>query len=278
MNLEISPDSFRKIRDLLHEQAGILLGDGKTVLVTGRLWRRLQILGCKSYEDYLALINSPTGREERALMIDLLTTNETYFFREPAHFKQLREQMIPRCSYRPLRVWCAASSSGEEPYSLAMTLADSLGMNGWELLATDISRRVLDQAREGIYRMERLEHMPQQYLRDYCLRGVGDMAGRMVMSPKLRQKVKFAQHNLLNPLVGEGQFDVIFLRNVLIYFDQNTKQRVLDHLLQKLRPGGWLVLGHCETLSGLNSSLTLQRPSVYRAPEATKRHLLRVSA
>jgi chemotaxis protein methyltransferase CheR len=276
MNLEISADSFRKIRDLLHQHAGILLGDTKTVLVAGRLWRRLQLLGCNNYEDYLALINGPGGRDELALMIDLLTTNETYFFREPAHFRLLCEQILPAVNRRPFRVWCAASSSGEEPYSIAMCLADNLGMSGWELLATDISRRVLAQAREGSYRMERLENMPPRYLRDYCLRGVGEMAGRMIVIPRLRDKVVFAQHNLLGPLAGEGQFDVIFLRNVLIYFDQNTKQRVLDNLVQKLRPGGWLVLGHCEALGSVKSTLTPQCPSVYRKPETNP--LSRVSA
>ena len=179
---------------------------------------------------------------------------------------------------RPVRVWCAAASTGEEPYSLAMVLADHLGITGWELLATDISRKVLAQAARGLYRMERLEQMPQEYLKQYCLRGVDEYQGQLAIHPELRKKVTFAQHNLLHPLVGHEKFDVIFLRNVLIYFDQPTKQLVLERVIQNLRPNGWLILGHCESLMGLHVPLTQEVPSVYRKKVGASIDLIRVPA
>lgn len=256
MNMHISQTSFNHIREYVYRTAGITIGAEKSAMVTSRLWRRLEITGCNSYETYLAFVASNEGVEERCLMLDLLTTNETYFFREPAHFKRLSQQILPQVKSRPVRVWCAAASTGEEPYSLAMVLADHLGLNNWELLATDISRKALAQAERGLYRMERLEQMPQAYLKQYCLRGVDEYQGQLAIHPQLRSQVKFSQHNLLHPLVGHEKFDVIFLRNVLIYFDQPTKQLVLDRLLQNLRPDGWLILGHCESLMGLTLPLS----------------------
>ena len=278
MNMHISQASFNQIREYIHRTAGITIGPEKSSMVTSRLWRRLELTGCASYENYLAFISSNEGVEERCLMLDLLTTNETYFFREPAHFRRLAHEILPQVRPRPVRVWCAAASTGEEPYSLAMVLADHLGINGWELLATDISRKVLAQAERGLYRMERLEQMPQQYLKQYCLRGVDEYQGQLAIHPELRKKVTFAQHNLLHPLVGHEKFDVIFLRNVLIYFDQPTKQLVLERVIQNLRPDGWLILGHCESLMGLQVPLTQEVPSVYRKKMGSSIDLMRVPA
>ncbi len=267
MNMSISQASFDHIRKFVHRIAGITIGEEKTMLVTSRLWRRLEVTGCANYEDYLRFVQSPAGVEEQALMIDLLTTNETYFFREPAHFQRLANQILPMVRNRPVKVWCAACSTGEEAYSLAMVLSDKLGAANWDLLATDISRKVLTHARRGQYRLERLEQMPKQYLRDYCLRGVEDRNGMMAIAPELRNRVRFDQHNLLESLKTGEQFDVIFLRNVLIYFDQPTKQKVLQLLLQNLRPNGWLIVGHCESLMGLNLPVKQETPSVFRKAE-----------
>jgi chemotaxis protein methyltransferase CheR len=278
MNMHISQASFNQIRDYVYRTAGITIGPEKSAMVTSRLWRRLELTGCASYEQYLAFVSSQTGCEERCLMLDLLTTNETYFFREPAHFKRLAQQILPQVKPRPVRVWCAAASTGEEPYSLAMVLADHLGMTGWDLLATDLSRKVLLQAERGLYRMERLEQMPREYLKQYCLRGVDEYQGQLAIHPALRSRVTFAQHNLLHPLVGHEKFDVIFLRNVLIYFDQPTKQLVLDRVMQNLRPDGWLILGHCESLMGLHLPLSQEVPSVYRKKVESSIDHVRVSA
>ena len=263
---DISPFAFHKIRDYVYRTAGIVIGNDKTALVTGRLWRRLELYGHKTYEAYFAYVSSPEGAQERSTMLDLLTTNETYFFREPAHFEFLRDQIIPQQRNKPMRVWCAASSTGEEPHSIAMVLADVMGKTDWDILATDISGKVLEHARTGVYRAERIDHIPSDYLKNYCRRGIGEYEGMLAVVPSLRSRIRFEQHNLMHARKDDEQFDVIFLRNVLIYFDQPTKQKVIENLLQCLRPGGWLILGHCESITGLNLKLTTIRPSIYRKP------------
>jgi chemotaxis protein methyltransferase CheR len=267
---EISPGAFQKIRDYVHRTAGIIIGAEKMSLVTGRLWRRLELFGLKNYEAYVAYVLSAEGAQERGTMLDLLTTNETYFFREPAHFNFLRDEIIPQQGYNKMRVWCAASSTGEEAHSIAMVLADTLGQTNWDILATDISTKVLEQARTGMYRAERINHIPADYLKRFCRRGIGEFDGMLAVIPSLRSRIIFAQHNLLHERATGEQFDVIFLRNVLIYFDATTKQKVVDNLVRSLRPGGWLILGHCESLQGLNTGVTTVRPSIYRkSPAAT---------
>lgn len=265
---EISPFAFHKIRDYVHRTAGIIIGADKTSLVTGRLWRRLELFGIKNYEAYFAYVSSAEGAQERDTMLDLLTTNETYFFREPAHFNFLRDDIIPQQGYNKMRVWCAASSTGEEAHSIAMVLADTLGKTNWDILATDISGKVLEHARTGVYRAERINHIPADYLKRFCRRGIGEYEGMLAVVPSLRSHITFEQHNLLHARGGDEQFDVIFLRNVLIYFDNATKQKVVENLLRSLRPGGWLILGHCESLQGLDTGVTTVRPSIYRKPQA----------
>lgn len=264
---EISPFAFHKIRDYVHRTAGIIIGADKTSLVTGRLWRRLELFGLKSYEAYFAYVSSAEGAQERDTMLDLLTTNETYFFREPAHFNFLRDEIIPQQGYNKMRVWCAASSTGEEAHSIAMVLADTLDKTNWDILATDISGKVLAHARTGVYRAERINHIPDDYLKRFCRRGIGEYEGMLAVVPSLRSRITFEQHNLLHARESDEQFDVIFLRNVLIYFDNATKQKVIENLLRSLRPGGWLILGHCESLQGLNTGVTTVKPSIYRKPQ-----------
>ncbi|OZY84222.1 SAM-dependent methyltransferase [Cellvibrio mixtus] len=274
---DISAFALHRIRDFVHRTAGIVIGPDKTALVTGRLWRRLAICGLPSYDAYVDFIARPEGAQERSIMLDLLTTNETYFFREPAHFDFLRNEIIPQHGNGTLRVWCAAASTGEEPYSLAMVLADCVG-NRWDMLATDISSAVIAQARKGVYRAERLNHMPADYLKRFCRRGIGEYEGMLVVVPSLREQVNFDLHNLLNTRPDSEQFDVIFLRNVLIYFDNPTKQRVLANVLRALRPGGWLILGHCESLQGLQVPVDTLRPSIYRKPAMDRRAFTRIAS
>lgn len=262
----ISPSVFHKIRDYVYRTAGIVIGADKTAMVTGRLWRRLEALGHKDYETYFTYVSTPAGAPERDTMVDLLTTNETYFFREPAHFHFLRDEIIPQQGYNKMRVWCAASSTGEEPHSIAMVLADTLGKCDWDILATDISSKVLEHARTGVYRAERINHIPAEYLKNYCRRGIGDYEGMLAVVPSLRSRITFEQHNLLHARENNAQFDVIFLRNVLIYFDNDTKQKVIENMQKSLRPGGWLILGHCESLQGLNVGVKTVKPSIYRKP------------
>ena len=262
----ISDQAFARIRELFHRSSGIDLPENKRQLIAGRLHNRLQALGLPSYDAYFELVSRPDQAAERQCLIDLLTTNETYFFREPAHFRYLAEHILPSLQRRPVRVWCAAASTGEEPYSLAMLLQDTLGNGGWSLLASDLSTRVLQRTAQGVYALQRMEHMPPEYLRRFCLRGTGEHEGQMLIRRELRERVQVCQHNLLDSAAELGQFDVIFLRNVLIYFDAKVKQRVVNHLLRQLRPGGWLVIGHSETLYGTQNDLQLVRPSIYRMP------------
>lgn len=267
MNQQINPKTFEEIRRLMRQSAGIQIGAEKTGLVVTRLWRRLEALKCQSFEEYLAYLNSPGGHAEHQQLLDLLSTNETYFFREPAHFERFKQQILPQITRRPLRVWSAASSSGEEAYSIAMVLADRLGWRGWEVSATDVSSRVLETGRRGLYNLERLDQMPADYLRRFCKRGVDKYEGKLLIDRELRARVNFAPHNLLHPRTDGVKFDVIFVRNVLIYFDQSTKQQVVGHLIDSLNPGGWLVIGHCDSLYGLNLPLQLVSPSVFRSTQ-----------
>lgn len=260
----LSPEAFSTIQEWLYQTAGILINAQKGSMVVSRLWRRVEALGLEDFDAYLAYVFGASGAAEKAEMLDRLTTNETYFFREPAHFARLKNQIIPSLKGRSIKVWCAAASTGEEPYSLAMMLDDQVGGEGWQLVASDICGRALQQANSGLYRLDRLDLLPVDYLKRYCRRGTGDYQGMMMIDRNLRSRVRFEQHNLLNPWPEAGGFDVIFLRNVLIYFDQSTRQRVIDNLCKALRPGGWLITGHCESLAGIGMPLQQLAPSVYR--------------
>ena len=197
----------------------------------------------------------------------MLTTNETYFFREPKHFDFLRKQVLPKTpSGKTFRLWSAASSSGEEPYSLAMTLGDGLPCTPWEMIASDISTRVLEKARSGHYAMERAHNIPQQLLAKHCLKGTGSQDGTFLIERNLRSRIQFMQINLNKALPKIGEFDVIFLRNVMIYFDMDTKRAVVARMLPLLKPGGYFFVSHSESLNGITDSLQLITPSTYRKP------------
>ncbi|MET0319425.1 MAG: protein-glutamate O-methyltransferase CheR [Duganella sp.] len=264
---------FSQFQRFIYDAAGITMSNGKQALVSGRLAKRLAHHRLANYGDYLQLLHSRRDPAELQIAVDLLTTNETYFFREPKHFNLLRELAIrhvgdAREKGRALRVWSAASSSGEEAYSIAMVLADVCG-NGpghapWEVLGTDISTRMLQRARNGHYPTERASQMPHDYLKRFCLRGQGSEEGTMLIDRALRQRVQFQHVNLNEPLPKLGVFDVIFLRNVMIYFNLDTKRQVVARLLAQLRPGGHLLIGHSETLNDINDTLSVVAPSIYR--------------
>ncbi|SCK29357.1 protein-glutamate O-methyltransferase CheR [Vogesella sp. LIG4] len=261
----ISQEAFLQIQQLFHRASGILLPSSKMPLVASRLRCRLVLHQLPDFDAYCRLLHGRDGQEEARIVVDLLTTNETYFFREPVHFNHLAEQVLPTFGSREVKVWCAASSSGEEPYSIAMTLDKQLGADGrWSVLATDLSRRMLERARRGVYAMARLDNMPPDVLRNYCLRGTGQYQGMLRVAPGLRERVQFAEHNLTHRPEGMGPFDVIFMRNVLIYFDVKTKERIVSLALQALRPGGWLYVGRSETLYGMDLPLDNLQPSIYR--------------
>jgi len=269
--MEIAPLSkveFDKIRRLLHQIAGISLSPAKEALVSGRLAKRLQHYGLARYGDYLDLLVSGEAPAEMQLAIDLLTTNETYFFREPKHFERLRSlASAVRSSAQPFRVWSAASSTGEEAYSIAMVLTDCLGERAWEVIGSDISSRVLAHARRGQYSLERARHMPAGYLKRFCLKGMGTEDGTLLVARSLRSRVQFTSVNLNATLPRLGPFDVIFLRNVMIYFNEETKRQVVGRVLSLLRPGGHFFIGHSESLHGIiDEGLETLGPATYRLP------------
>lgn len=264
--LVIGEREFQAIRAWIYERAGIHLSQQKKALVSGRLASRLRHYRLQDYGAYFDLIRDGTRADEVQLAVDLLTTNETHFFREPRHFDFLREQVLPHHpAGRPLRVWSAACSSGEEPYTIGMVLADALGDAPWEVLATDLSQRMLARARGATYPLARARGIPRAQLLAHCLKGIGSDAGTFRVAGHVTSRVRFGQLNLNAPLPkGLGEFDVIFLRNVMIYFDMPTKQGVVDRLSRCLRPGGHLLVGHSESLGNLRTELTSLGPAIYR--------------
>ncbi|MET0535193.1 MAG: protein-glutamate O-methyltransferase [Steroidobacter sp.] len=264
-DVSINDREFAAIRELAYRLAGISMGPGKKALIESRWRKRLKALGLGSYREYVQLIGRPDRREELQTAIDLLTTNETYFFREPRHFDHLRDQILKRRAPGvKIRIWSAACSSGEEPYSIAMLLADVLGNVEWEVMASDLSTTVLAKARAGHFPMTRAQGVPEQYLRDHCLKGTGPQQGTMLIAPGLRKRVQFMHLNLLETPPQLGPFQVIFLRNVMIYFDLDTKRKVIANLLPQLAPGGFLYVGHSETLNGVVDNLDQVSAAIYR--------------
>jgi chemotaxis protein methyltransferase CheR len=261
----LSERDFQRLRDMLHAEAGIEMSPEKHALMLNRLQKRVRALGLPGFREYADLVLGPQGAEERQTAIDLLTTNETYFFREPAHFAFLKRWVTE--SDRPgkiWRIWSAASSSGEEPYSIAMTLAAVLGLERWEVLGSDISRRMLEKARRGHYPLSRMDDFPVEYLRRYCLKGVGPQDGTLLVERQLRLRVNFQPINFMERLPELGSFDAIFLRNALIYFSKDDKQTIVHRIEEKLRPGGYLFVSHSESLYGITTGVDLVNPSIYK--------------
>ena len=263
----INDQEFGQFQKLIHQLAGIHLSSAKKALVGGRLAKRLAHYHLASYGDYFRLLTAGDNPDELQVAVDLLTTNETYFFREPKHFYFLRNQVLAK--HKPghlFRVWSAACSSGEEPYSIAMMLADHLGDGPWEIVASDISTRVLEKARAGHYPMDRTEGISREHLSRYCLKGVGAQANTLLVEQKLRSRINFMQINLNRPLPALGEFDVVFLRNVMIYFNQETKRQIVQRMLPLLRRSGHFLISHSETLNGVTDALHPLAPSIYRKP------------
>lgn len=267
-NPTLGDAEFALFQKLIYKIAGISLSDAKKVLLAGRLSRRLRHHRLATFAEYYRLVSGPQAGSELQIMVDLLTTNETYFFREGRHFDFLRQHILanhPR--QRQFDIWSAACSTGEEVYTLAMVLADELGSDGaWTIMGSDISTQVLRLAASGHYPMERTRGMPPEYLKKYCLKGVREQEGTFLIDQRLRSHVRFSQINLNTSLPEVGSFDVIFLRNVMIYFDQETKRQVVARLAQRLKPGGHFIIGHSETLNGINETLRAVQPTIYRLP------------
>jgi chemotaxis protein methyltransferase CheR len=266
---------FKLFQSLIHKEAGIYLSDVKKALLVGRLSRRIRELGLDSFEAYYRYVMEGPNPAERVELINNICTHETQFFREPRQFEYLEQTVAPRlraeaeAGTRPkqIRAWSAACSSGEEPVSMAMSLLYHFPASaGWtvEVLATDISTRVLDKARAATWSIERAGQIPPAYLKRFMLRGTGEHQNRMKAGPEIRSVVRFQQLNLQadSYAVGDG-FDMIFCRNVLIYFNAATKEHVVTRLLGRLAEDGLLFLGHAESLTGMHDAPRAVVPTVY---------------
>lgn len=261
----ISTKEFSLFKAFIFDEAGISLAPAKQPLVSSRLSKRLRHHGLRSFGEYYQYIQISENATEKQIAINLLTTNETHFFREPKHFDFLRDKILPfRSRGGTFRVWSAASSSGEEPYTIAMVLAEHMPHESWEVIGSDISTAVLEKARIGSYPIQRAEEIPRQYLTKYCLKGTKEAEGTLLITKELRQKVHFTSINLMQPFPNLGEFDIIFLRNVMIYFEMETKRQIINKMLPMLRPNGYLFISHSETLNGVSEDLQTVLPSIYK--------------
>jgi chemotaxis protein methyltransferase CheR len=275
----LSDGEFELLQRLIYAEAGIYLAPTKKGLMSSRLARRVRELGLPSFRAYYERVSSAESPERTALF-NAICTNETRFFREPEHFELLQSRIIPawideqqkgRRSSR-VRVWSAACSTGEEPLTLAMVLTDALPDWTVELDATDLSTKALDKARANLYSIERARDIPEAFLKRYMLRGKNQFAGSMKARPELHARIRYQRANLNQPPYPvSGPFDVIFCRNVFIYFDRATRERALTTLAGMLAPGGFLFLGHAESLAGLRCPLRPVAPTVYTLSEGPRR-------
>lgn len=265
---------FDFIRSLVYERSRINLGPDKRQLVNARLGKRLRATNVPTLREYCRLLRQPGAEQELAHLIDAISTNHTFFFREIAHFHFLRDKAVPELQTRAraerwsrLRVWSAACSSGEEPYSIAITLAESLATWPWDVQATDISHRVLAKAQAAIYPDDTVSRLPAPTVRTYFQRGIGAQEGNHRIKALLRERVTFQQLNLLDAqLPFTEPFHVIFCRNVMIYFDAKTQEELIGRLTRRLVPGGYLFVGHSESLTHLPHTLRPIRPAIYQKP------------
>lgn len=272
---ELTEKDYERFRRLVYTSSGIELGEHKMQLVRARLGKLVRTGGFASYRDYYVHVEQDRSGEALCTLLDAISTNTTHLFREPQHFDKLREVITAWladrgwCSANPsLRVWCAASSTGDEPYSLAMTIHDTLKRapgTDFKLLATDISTQVLAQAKLGLYEPHRLGTVPDEYRRQYFKQVEHEGSPHMQVIPELRRMVTFSRFNLMTPTFPfKRGFHVVFCRNVMIYFDKQTQETLINKIAAHMKPGGYLMIGHAETLNKLNQPLAYVEPTVYQ--------------
>ena len=263
-SITINDIEYQKFRNIIYTTTGIDLKANKKNLIESRLMKRLRDRNVDSYSDYYNIITQ--DKKELQLMINQVTTNETSFFRENKHFDYLVRKILPNLKER-VNIWSAASSIGVEAYTIAMVVDETLSPRHlpFKIFASDINIDVLQQAKEAVYDLRFSENIPKNYLKRYCLKGVGEMSNKFAINEYLKQKLSFAQINLTKPISPQiGEFDIIFLRNVLIYFDIQTKKDVVKYVLQRLKKGGYFFIGHSETLFNINDEVVQVMPTVYK--------------
>ena len=261
---EFTPRDFARVRALIYKQAGISLGESKQEMVYSRLARRLRAKGLSTFEEYLDGLESGRDNAEWVAFTNALTTNLTSFFREAHHFPILAEHILNRKT--PLSIWCSASSTGEEPYSIAMTACEAFGSLAppVNIVATDIDTNVLETAANGVYPIERIDKMEKDRLKRFFQRGKGERSGLVRVRPELRQLITFKPLNLLaSSWPVSGPFDVIFCRNVMIYFDKPTQSRILARFVPLMKPEGLLFAGHSENFMYASDAFKLRGKTVY---------------
>lgn len=264
---EFSVRDFERVRALIYQRAGIDLHAGKQAMVYSRLSRRLRECQHTSFDTYLRWLESATGtsaEQEWQEFINCLTTNLTAFFREEHHFTALAQQLKNHPAGKPLRIWCCASSTGEEPYSLAMVVAETFGFHAnVKILATDIDTKVLATASRGVYEADP-KGLSQTRLRMFFQKGKGNNEGKIRVKPELARMVEFRPFNLMQPQWNLGEpFDFVFCRNVMIYFNPATQRKVLEQIHKVIRPGGWLFVGHSENFTESRDLFRLKGKTIY---------------
>ncbi|WP_108650141.1 CheR family methyltransferase [Dongshaea marina] len=260
---QISDKEFHTISDFIHDEAGIILGENKKQLVINRLQKRLRFYELDNFSDYFKLVFNKKNKQEKQILVDHLTTNETSFFREPAHFDFLQHVLLNELNHSHPRVWSGACSSGEEVYSIAMLLAEKYPYSFWEVIGSDICQRVLEQAKRGCYLLSKMTPVETELLHKYFLKGFSSQEGRVLVGNDLKKHVSFSMINLTKPLPKLGVFDFIFLRNVLIYFSSQHKRLVIERVVGALKKGGYLFVGHSESLYGISDKLKMVKPSIF---------------
>jgi len=276
-HMTLSTKDFQRLSSFIYNELGIKMPDSKRTMLTGRLAKRLRANGLDSFTHYCDFVFSPEGQDRELVhLLDVVTTNKTDFFREPAHYDQLVQTVLPTLlrenglgAGRKCRIWSAGCSTGEEPYTLSMVLSEFAarqpGGFPFEILATDISTRVLDVARRGVYPENRIQPIPQGLRKKYLLRGKDRNNPEVRIVPELRSLVKFGRLNFMDREFGlSDPMDIIFCRNVIIYFDKPTQEQLMGKFCQNLRPGGFLLVGHSESLQGYDVPLIQVAPTIYR--------------
>jgi len=272
LGFQVTDSEFQQFRKLLYEESGIALSKEKKTLLISRLSKRLRRLELNSFQEYYDFVQGDQGSEEFIQMLDLLSTNKTDFFREPKHFKFLEDQVLPgRRQEKTLAIWSAAASSGEEPYSIAMTLCDGVrSPSQWKfkILASDLSTRMLAQASSGIYKKDRVRNLSKPLLKRHFLEGKRGSEGKVKVKSHLSDMISYRRINLMDERFPiKTPLDVIFCRNVMIYFDHPTMAGLITKFHRYLKPGGYLFIGHSESLHWMDHPFEAVAPTIYRKRE-----------
>ena len=270
MTANIDTATFEQFVNLIYQRAGIKLGPHKRALVSSRLGKRMRVLGISDYDQYFDIVQNDSTESELVALLDAISTNVTHFYREERHFDVLADLVRnwEQAGQRRFRLWCSAASTGEEPYTIGITLAETLqSLQDTKILATDISTKVLETARRGVYDQQRVSKIPPKMRSKYFSSLRQSDGTAFQVAPRIKEMITFARLNLAEPpFPMRGPLDVIFCRNVMIYFDNPVRKRLLDEMYRLLKPGGYLMVGHAESLSGLLSEFQSVAPSIYTKP------------